>query len=422
MNDIQGKSSERIAAILLSAGVSGYFFDDQAAIKQGALHDGAVYHGEPVTPGFSRVRVGGESVSIMTRTASGSVVAGDCAAVQYSGAGGRDPLFLADRYIPVIERYVIPLLEGVEITSFRDLCARVDAVRTERDERLHTAILYGVSQFLLNLVAAATRRLPVEVLCDEYDLPLIPAPIPLFGQSGDDRYIGVDKMILKQVDVLPHALINSVPEKLGYQGELLKEYLTWLRRRIGEIGSEEYHPILHIDVYGTAAMIFNGDTDATADYLAELGEIAAPYRLYIEGPIDAGGTEPQIEALGRITRRLGIVGSPVRTVADEWCNTYEDIKRFTDAAACHMVQIKTPDLGGLHHTVESVLYCRQHGMEAYQGGTCNETDVSARACVHAALASRPHRMLVKPGMGFDEGLTIVRNEMQRTIALMEGRA
>jgi len=56
-------------------------------------------------------------------------------------------------------------------------------------------------------------------------------------------------------------------------------------------------------------------------------------------------------------------------------------------------------------------------MEAYQGGTCNETEISARACVHAAMAARPARMLAKPGMGLDEGFTIVNNEMERIIAL-----
>lgn len=57
----------------------------------------------------------------------------------------------------------------------------------------------------------------------------------------------------------------------------------------------------------------------------------------------------------------------------------------------------------------------------YQGGTCNETDVSARTCVHVALAARPMRMLVKLGMGFDEGLDIVFNEMNRTIALLQAK-
>ncbi|TVR05768.1 MAG: methylaspartate ammonia-lyase, partial [Spirochaetaceae bacterium] len=61
-------------------------------------------------------------------------------------------------------------------------------------------------------------------------------------------------------------------------------------------------------------------------------------------------------------------------------------------------------------------------VEAYQGGTCNETDVSARVCVHLALAARPMRMLVKPGMGFDEGMVVVYNEMMRTLALLEARS
>ena len=84
-----------------------------------------------------------------------------------------------------------------------------------------------------------------------------------------------------------------------------------------------------------------------------------------------------------------------------------------------MVQIKTPVLGGIQEIVESVLYCKAHGMEAYQGGTCNETDVSAQCCVHLAMATRPKRMLAKPGMGFDEGFTIVKNEMQRIRAVSD---
>lgn len=70
--------------------------------------------------------------------------------------------------------------------------------------------------------------------------------------------------------------------------------------------------------------------------------------------------------------------------------------------ACHMIQIKTPDLGGIQNVAESNLYCRQHGVEAYQGGTCNETDISTLTCVHVAVATRPDRILAKPGMGFDE--------------------
>ena len=45
---------------------------------------------------------------------------------------------------------------------------------------------------------------------------------------------------------------------------------------------------------------------------------------------------------------------------------HEDVVAFTDCECCHMVQIKTPDLGGIHNVVESVLYCNLQGLEAYR--------------------------------------------------------
>jgi methylaspartate ammonia-lyase len=86
-----------------------------------------------------------------------------------------------------------------------------------------------------------------------------------------------------------------------------------------------------------------------------------------------------------------------------------------------MIQIKTPDLGSLADIVDAVLYCKAVGVEAYQGGTCNETDLSARLCAHLAMASRPERLLAKPGMGFDEGYCITKNEMARIGAVFDMR-
>lgn len=344
---------------------------------------------------------------------------GDCAAVQYSGAGGRDPLFLAENFIPFLNDHIKPLLEGRDVDSFLPNARFFDQLRID-GHLLHTAVRYGLSQALLDAAALATGRLKTEVVCDEWQLPCVPEAIPLFGQSGDDRYIAVDKMILKGVDVLPHALINNVEEKLGFKGEKLREYVRWLSDRILSLRTNErYHPTLHIDVYGTIGLIFDMDPVRCAEYIASLEAEAQGLPLYIEGPVDAGNKPDQIRMLTAITKELTRLGSGVKIVADEWCNTYQDIVDFTDAGSCHMVQIKTPDLGGIHNIVDAVLYCNKHAMEAYQGGTCNETEISARTCVHVALAARPMRMLVKPGMGFDEGLNIVFNEMNRTIALLQ---
>jgi methylaspartate ammonia-lyase len=82
----------------------------------------------------------------------------------------------------------------------------------------------------------------------------------MFAQTGDDRYTNVDKMIIKEVEVIPHALINNIKTKLGYNGEILKEYVVWLRNRVLKLRtSEDYNPVFHIDVYGTIGQLFKND-------------------------------------------------------------------------------------------------------------------------------------------------------------------
>ena len=413
----------KIVDVICSAGRTGFYFDDQRAIKQGAGHDGTFYVGQPVTEGFRSVCQAGESISVMLVLEDGQIAMGDCAAVQYSGAGGRDPLFLAEDFIPVIDRYIKPALVGREADDFRGLCSMMEAIQVE-GRRLHTAIRYGVSQALLDAVAKATGRLMCEVVADEYGCTVSEEPIPIFTQSGDDRYSNADKMIIKGAQVLPHALINNIDEKLGRKGEKLAEYVAWLRDRILEHRHDpSYSPVLHMDVYGTIGAAFgNNNYKEMADYIEELGRIAKPFHLRIEGPMDCDcDRETQLEALAGLTRELDERGCDVELVADEWCNTLEDIKLFADHKAGHMVQIKTPDLGGINNTIEAVLYCKAKGIGAYQGGTCNETDRSAQVCVHCAMATRPDQILAKPGMGVDEGYMIVYNEMNRIMALRKAR-
>ncbi|MBP3651856.1 MAG: methylaspartate ammonia-lyase [Clostridia bacterium] len=413
----------KIMDVVCSKGRTGFYFDDQRAIKQGAGHDGVFYVGTPVTDGFTAVRQAGESISVMLILEDGQIAYGDCAAVQYSGAGGRDPLFLAKDFIPLIEEHIKPQLVGKEADNFRQLAADMEAIQVN-GKRLHTAIRYGVSQALLDAVAKATGRLMCEVVADEYGCTVSDKPIPIFTQSGDDRYDNSDKMIIKGAQVLPHALINNVETKLGAKGEKLAEYVKWLSDRIvTHRQSEDYAPVLHIDCYGTIGQVFgNNNYVEMADYIEELGKLAKPFHLRIEGPMDCDcDRETQIEALAGLTAELDKRGCDVELVADEWCNTLEDIKLFADAKAGHMVQIKTPDLGGVNNTIEAVLYCKEKGIGAYQGGTCNETDRSAQVCVNCAMATQPDQILAKPGMGVDEGFMIVYNEMERILAIRNAK-
>lgn len=408
----------KIIDAICSKGMTGFFFDDQRAIKKGAIIDGARYKGEALTEGFTSIRQAGESISIMLILEDGSVAHGDCAAVQYSGTGGRDPLFLADRYMKVIDKHVFPHIVGKEISSFEDMAEKVDSMTNpETGKRLHTAVRYGVTQAILHAVALSKKTLMANVVADEYGTKVSQCEIPIFTQSGDMRYKNVDKMILKKAGVLPHGLINNVPDKLGNNGEKLLEYVSFLNNRIKELGSSDYAPSLHIDVYGTIAMLFENNYQKMVDYFAKLKEAAGDLVLRIEGPIDKEEREAQVEALSTLTRMVDERMTGFSIVADEWCNTFDDIKYFADNKAGHMLQIKTPDLGGINNIADAVLYCKSKNIGAYQGGTCNETDRSAQVCVHIAMAVSPDLILAKPGMGVDEGFMIVYNEMQRILKL-----
>ena len=412
----------RIEKVICAPGRTGFYFDDQRAIKSGALSDGSFYIGEAETSGFSAIRQPGESISLMLLLEDGQLAWGDCAAVQYSGAGGRDPLFLAGDFIPVIENEIAPLLTGKPLTTFRGIMETFENYLDKEGRPLHTAIRYGLSQALLDATSRAGGKLMCELVADEYGLEVSDHMIPLFSQSGDDRYNNADKMIIKEVDVLPHGLINNM-EKLGPSGDRLADYVSWLRNRVLEHRiSPDYLPVFHFDVYGTVGQLFGYENlDRMADYFERLVERAQPFGLRIEGPIDAGAKQAQIEWLARLTERIDQRGLPVELVADEWCNTLEDVKAFADAGAGHMIQIKTPDLGSLHKTAEAVLYCKAKKVKAYMGGTCNETDRSAAVCVQVAMATQADQILAKPGMGVDEGIMIAYNEMQRILAIRAAR-
>ena len=412
----------KIKNVILSKSYTGFYFDDQKAIKLGAGHDGFMYLGDPATEGFSKVRQTGEAISIQLVLEDGSVGYGDCAAVQYSGAGGRDPLFLASDFIPFLEENIVPLLIGEDVSTFRNLAEKYDRMEVN-GKRLHTAIRYGLTQALLNACATANHLTMAEVIRKEYGITETEyKPVAIFAQSGDDRYINADKMIIKEADVLPHALINHVETKLGKDGSILKEYVAWLRDRILKWrASENYNPVFHIDVYGTIGLAFNNDVDKMTTYLMELEETAKPFAIRIEGPVDTGDREGTMVALRDITAELEKRGSKLEIVADEWCNTLEDIKYFADNKAGHMLQIKTPDLGGVNNVAEAILYCNEKNIGSYCGGTCNETNISAQTTTNIAIACMADQCLAKPGMGVDEGYMIVRNEMNRVLAIANSR-
>ncbi|WP_018240774.1 methylaspartate ammonia-lyase [Ensifer sp. BR816] len=408
----------QIKDVLLAPGNGAFFYDDQAAIRAGASQDGFVYLGEPVTPGFKSIRVPARSLSVGLVLADDTVVWGDMMGVQYSGAGGRDPLFESAQISDLTSQIVIPRLHEVDASQYLDACEKV--FEPFDGKRLPLAIEYGVSQVLLRAAAHLQRRTMAEIICSEFDLPLPARRIPIYCQSGDAREINVDKMILKGVDVLPHGLINS-RQKFGQHGQTFKEFVKWVAARIRQLGGPHYQPVLHFDVYGWIGMEIGLEPQLIADFISSIADSVPGFTINIECPADFGSTHAQMENYARLVSILDQRGSNARIVVDERCNTLEDIRLFAEAKAAHLIQIKTPDVGSLADTARAVLHCKKNKVGAYVGGSCSETDLSARASVHVSVATDADMMLAKPGMGVDEGFSIVGNEQNRLLAMVNRR-
>jgi len=451
-----------ITKILTVPAVGAYYYDDLTALQSRPIPPPERYTAEPVTPGFRRVREVAEAVSVGLVLDTGQVAWGDCVAVEFSGKAGRDPIFRAEKGIASVERTVAPLLQGRELTSFRALAADVDALNESVEEvrspprperrnrelsrrellaaplrmlqpegkdpervtvqrRLHTAIRYGLSQALLQATALARGVTMAEVIATEWELPTPDTAVPVHAQSGAERFHNADKMIVRRVASLPHALVDNIPEQLGEEGVELTRYARWLKARIQDLGGESYRPTIHLDVHGALGQIFENNLGRVLGQLYALELAVQPYSLRVESPVIMESREAQIETMKTLRKYIRIRKMNVQLVADEWANTLDDIQAFVDAQAAHMIQIKMPDLGSVHNSIEAVLTCKAGGLGAFLGGSCAETDLSARVSAHVALATQPDIILAKPGMGVDEGISLVQNEMARTLAWIRAR-
>jgi len=478
----------QITRVLAVPAVGAYYYDDLAALQSDAMPLSERYAAAPVTPGFRRVREVSEAVSVGLVLDDGQVAWGDCVAVEFSGKAGRAPVFRTQEGLSTIRRAVAPLLQGREVTSFRQLAEEVDSlvesvevirplpqstgmtrrdlltagmtrrdlltaparllrdaqaaqeeekktIPTERiivERRLHTAVRYGVSQALLKAVALVRGVTMAEVIVEEWNLPLPDSPVPIHAQCGADRYAGADKMIARRyagadkmiarrVASLPHTLVDNIPEQLGEDAVVLTRYARWLKARIQELGGQDYRPTIHLDVHGTLGQIFDNELGHVLGQLYALELAVQPYPLRVECPVLMENREAQIETMKTLREYVRFRKMNLQLVADEWANTLDDIRAFVDAQAADMIQIKMPDLGSVHNSVEAVLACKAGGVGAFLGGSCAETDLSARVSVHVALATQPDIIMAKPGMGVDEAISLVQNEMARTLAWIRAR-
>ncbi|GLS36551.1 methylaspartate ammonia-lyase [Mesorhizobium tianshanense] len=410
----------KIDSVVCSGGRSGYFHIDFAAVKAGAVADGFIYRGNPETPGFVNIVEPADAVSIMLILEDGQVAFGDCCDVVFAGVSGRDPLFRSSEGLIQLEGAVTDRLCGQPLSEFRRLAKEFDDFALG-GQQLPVALRYGLTQAILHAVSLNHKETMAEVLAREYQTSVSTSPIAISVSCEPHNTLQLDRMILKRPEILPHTYFTDIESEIGWNGEKLLEHIREISSRVAAIGGESYRPTLHFDFYGLLGDMFAQDIGMVSALIGRAAEAAGSLQLLVETPVLERTREGQIERMKTLRRELQISGINVGIIADDWCNNLSDIRAFCDEKAADYIQIKMPDLGGINNSMEAVLYCKQHGVGAFLGGSANETDQSARISVHVALASKPDFIGSKPGLSGDEALMMQTNEMARTLELIRKR-
>lgn len=396
--------------------IAGWYCDDKEAVEHGNVKsDHYLLTGNPVTNGFNSVREVGTGIGVAITLENQRVFYGDGTSVTYAGTAGRDRLFRYEDYVDYCKLVINDLVINQDTEDFTHICAEIENPVNLSDS--HTAIRYAVSSALLEASASVCNISKASFLRKQFNIPKINKNIKYMIQGGNDWYNSVDKAIYHRVDALPHALIHSVENDFGPTGEILLDYAKWIKQRISEHNVESYYdPIFHFDCYGTIGRAFQNDLGKISDYIVKLENTITPFKLQLESPIEMGNKTDQIKIFADLKQTLKNRNSKTLIIADEWCNDLSDISDFIESKSVDMIQIKMPDLGSITQSVKAVKICHENGVKAYLGGSCNETDLNAKNAVHVAIATGAEQILVRPGMGIDEGYSIMKNEEFRILS------
>jgi len=400
-------ASFSISGIRIDAGIGGHWINDQLAVQTGARPDGFFFDGATSSPAFDAVRAPSLAYLVSVELDDGQVACGDCVTVANAGYAGR-PAPLRTGSLPAVRDALREALEGRHYAGFREAAAALEAASLPAG--LELPVGFGVSQALLGAAALAGRTTMAGALCREYGLPAPVRPFGFAGSCGGAWEANVDKAIVRGLDMFPQSAIQTQAEC-----ERLPDYAGWILERVRKWGAPGYLPDLHFDFHSSLGRMLDNDETRIMDYLAGVCEKAGDCTVYFEDPMLSRSSEEAQARMASLRARLEARLANARLVADEWANGPGQVESFARARAAHAIQIKMPDNGSLLNSIQALQACQRHGALAYLGGSCNETDISSRASVHVGLAFGAWRMLTKPGLGFDEGLMIMTNEVNRTL-------
>ena len=135
------------------------------------------------------------------------------------------------------------------------------------------------------------------------------SPIPILASCHKDDPLQLDRVILKRVELLPHASFTLVEEHVGLKGEKLHRLRAPGRqahRRDRRQRLSAAHPSRRLR---HARRIVRDEARAARRLSRRVREAAAPYELLVESPIIARTQDEQIESFREVRAALAAQGA-----------------------------------------------------------------------------------------------------------------
>ncbi len=342
-----------------------------------------------------------------------------------------------------------PALRGRFLTSFRELAARLEELRervtvtiqpppgqtpeagvTRRalltgrfhptptqppsrqeivEQAPHPTLRYAASQAVLQAIALAQRRSPVEVLADEYALDIASEPPPAWVSLGRPDANST-------LPSLPHwpplaALgfhTTETTSELGEGGVLLQRAIRHLKEALS---AWEHGAGIGIGLHAQGAVghLFNNQPGQMLGALYGLHHAARPYPLWISDPVLLEEPAAQHAAMNKLKTLMRARRMDVQLVAVAHVNSATDITAFVQGDAADAFLLDAPKWGSLHNLMTGIQACREANRPVILTGD------------QQALALSPALQPAMLALSVDE-LAPVYDELGRSLAWLALRA